>query len=85
MSDRADLQLLVTCGVVTSEINLLGHTTRHLSPRSKRNEPHHTELRATHICVELSAHAPPDDPVWASTWEEFIICDTLRQLPLSIL
>lgn len=26
-------------------------------------QPHHTELRTTHICVKLHAYRPPDDPV----------------------
>lgn len=64
-------------GVVTWEIHLPGHTMWHLSPGSKRYQPHHTELTATH---EI-----PDDLVCALTWQEFIIRDTLRQLPLSIL
>lgn len=75
MSDGIDLQLLVTLSDSVMKIYLLGHNEEHLSPRSKRNQPHHTELRKPQTSV-LITH------ICAGTLEEFI-CDMLRQPPPS--
>lgn len=62
MSCRTDLQLLVTY----SEVTVQAESPRATNGDGTEIQPHHMELRATHICVELRAHVPPDDPVCAS-------------------